>query len=208
MTTTPVPDRYTTLPDDQTLAETVVALQEHGFSADVVDDFDTAREAVLARIPEGTSVMTNTSVTLQETGIAAAIDDGGPYESVRNKLLALDFATQLPEMKALVGQADYALGSVHAVTRDGTLVIASASGSQLAAYAWGAPNVIFVIGAQKLVPNVEAARERIYQHSLKLEDARAYAAYGMNSYVGKILDIHQETPGRIHVILIRQVVGF
>jgi hypothetical protein len=97
---------------------------------------------------------------------------------------------------------------VHAVTRDGTLVIASASGSQLAAYAWGAPNVIFVIGAQKLVPNVEAARERIYQHSLKLEDARAYAAYGMNSYVGKILDIHQETPGRIHVILIRQVVGF
>jgi hypothetical protein len=55
---------------------------------------------------------------------------------------------------------------------------------------------------------VEAAHERIYQHSLKLEDARAYAAYGMNSYVGKILDIHQETPGRIHVVLIRQVVGF
>jgi L-lactate utilization protein LutC len=208
VTTTPAPDRYATLPDDQMLAETAVALEEHGFSVEIVDDFDAAREAVLARIPEGTSVMTNTSVTLQETGITAAIDDGGPYESMRNRLLALDFATQLPEMKALAGQADYALGSVHAVTRDGTLVIASASGSQLVAYAWGAPNVIFVIGAQKLVPNVEAARERIYQHSLKLENARAYAAYGMNSYVGKILEIHQETPGRIHVVLTRQVVGF
>jgi hypothetical protein len=208
VTTTPVADRYTALPDEKTLAETVVALEEHGFSVDVVDDFDAARDAVLARIPEGSSVMTNTSVTLQETGITAAIDDGGPYESMRNKLLTLDFATQLPEMKAIAGQADYALGSVHAVTRDGALVIASASGSQLVAYGWGAPNVIFVIGAQKLVPTAEAARERIYQHSLKLEDARAYAVYGMNSYVGKILEIHQETPGRVHVVLIRQVVGF
>jgi L-lactate utilization protein LutC len=208
VTTTPAADRYTALPEEKTLTETVVALEERGFSVDVVDDFDAARDAVLARIPEGSSVMTNTSVTLQETGIAAAIDEDGPYESMRNKLMTLDFATQLPEMKALAGQADYALGSVHAVTRDGALVIASASGSQLSAYAWGAPNVIFVIGAQKLVPTAEAARERIYQHSLKLEDARAYAVYGMNSYVGKILEIHQETPGRIHVVLIRQVVGF
>jgi hypothetical protein len=123
-------------------------------------------------------------------------------------MMALDFATQLQEMKAIAGQPDFALGSVHAVTRDGALLIASASGSQLASYAWGAANVIFVIGAQKLVPTVEAARERIYEHSLTLEDARAYAAYGQNSFVGKILEIHQELPGRIHVVLIRQAVGF
>ena len=208
MTTTPAADRFTALPDDQTLADTVVALEEHGFSVEVVDDFDAARDAVLARIPEGSSVMTNTSVTLQETGIADAIDDGGPYDSVRNKLTAMDFATQLQEMKAIGGQPDYALGSVHAITRDGTLVIASASGSQLASYGWGAANVIFVVGAQKLVPSPEAARERIYEHSLKLEDARAYAVYGQNSYIGKILEIHQEQPGRIHVVLIRQSVGF
>jgi len=208
MSITHAPDGYTVLPDDETLTATVVELEEHGFSVDVVDDLDAAREAVLARIPKGSTVMTNTSVTLQETGIADAIDDGGPYESARNKMMALDFATQLPEMKAIAGQPDYALGSVHAITRDGALVIASASGSQLASYAWGAANVIFVVGAQKLVPTPEAARQRIYQHSLKLEDARAYAAYGQNSSVGKILEIHQETPGRIHVVLIRQAVGF
>jgi hypothetical protein len=201
-------DRYTTLPDERTLADTVVALEEHGFSVEVVDDLDAARESVLARIPEGTTVMTNTSVTLEETGIADAINNGGPYDSARNKMMALDYATQLREMKAIAGQPDYALGSVHAVTGDGTLVIASASGSQLAAYAWGAANVIFVVGAQKLVPTLDAARERIFEHSLKLEDARAYAAYGQNSYVGKILEIHQELPGRIHVVLIRRAVGF
>jgi YkgG family uncharacterized protein len=208
MTTTETSPRFTALPDDMTLAATVVALEEHGFGVEVVDDLEAAREAVLARIPEGSSVMTNTSVTLEETGIAEAINDGGPYDSARNKMMALDYATQVQEMRAIAGQPEYALGSVHAVTRDGTLVIASASGSQLASYAWGAANVIFVVGAQKLVPSLEAAHERIVEHSLKLEDARAYAAYGQNSRIGKILEIHQEDPGRIHVVLIRQSVGF
>jgi hypothetical protein len=208
MSTIATPDRFTTLPDQQTLASAVTALEEHGFSVEVVDDLDAARESVLARIPHGSSVMTNTSVTLQETGIADAINDGGPYDSARNKMFALDFATQAQEMKAIGGQPDYALGSVHAVTHDGTLVIASASGSQLASYAWGAANVIFVVGAQKLVPTLEAAHQRIYEHSLVLEDARAIAAYGQHSSVGKILEIHQELPGRIHIVLIRQVVGF
>jgi hypothetical protein len=208
MTTYEQSERFTTLPDEETLTATVVALEEHGFSVDVVEDFQAAREAVLARIPKGSSVMTNTSATLQETGIAAAIDEGGPYESARNKMMALDFATQLQEMKAIAGQPDFALGSVHAVTRDGTLVIASASGSQLASYVWGAANVIFVVGAQKLASDPDAARERIYEHSLPLEDARAFAVYGQNSRVGKILEIHQEAPGRIHVVLVRESVGF
>jgi hypothetical protein len=208
MSTTVTPDHFTTLPDEHALQATVVALEEHGFSVEVVDDLDAAREAVLARIPHGSSVMTNTSVTLTETGIADAINDGGAYDSARNKMFALDFATQAQQMKAIGGQPEYALGSVHAVTRDGTLVIASASGSQLASYAWGAANVIFVAGAHKLVPTLEAAHQRVYQHSLPLEDARAQAAYGQHSQVGKILEIHQELPGRIHIVLIRQVTGF
>jgi acyl-CoA hydrolase len=209
MSTTVTPDHFTTLPDEHALQATVVALEEHGFSVEVVDDLDAARETVLARIPDGSSVMTNTSVTLAETGIADAINDSdGRWESARNKMFALDFATQAQEMKAIGGQPDYALGSVHAITADGTLVIASASGSQLASYAWGAASVIFVAGAHKLVPTLEAAHQRIYQHSLKLEDARAQAAYGQHSQVGKVLEIHQELPGRIHIVLIRQVVGF
>src|SRR5580693_5083087 len=109
MSTTATPDRFTTLPDEDTLKATVVALEEHGFSVEVVDGLDAARDAVLARIPHGSSVMTNTSVTLAETGIADAInDDGGPYDSARNKMFALDFATQAQQMKAIGGQPDYA----------------------------------------------------------------------------------------------------
>jgi acyl-CoA hydrolase len=208
MDTTKTPDKFAALPAEDTLAATVTALEEHGFSVEVAADLDAAREAVLARIPHGSSVMTNTSVTLQEAGITDAVNDSGHYDSARAKMAGLDFATQLPEMKAIGGQPDYALGSVHAITRDGVLVIASASGSQLASYAWGAANVIFVVGAQKLVPTLEAARDRVYSHSLVLEDGRAVAAYGQHSYVGKILEIHAELPGRIHIVLVRKPVGF
>jgi acyl-CoA hydrolase len=206
MTTTA--DRFTALPDEATLAATVTALEEHGFSVEIADDLDAARQAVLARIPAGASVMTNTSVTLDETGIADAINGSGRYDSARSKMMALDFATQAQQMKAIGGQPDYALGSVHAITSDGTLVIASASGSQFAALAWGAANVILVVGAQKLVRTLQDAHERVYRHSLVLEDARAQAAYGQHSAVGKVLEIHQEMPGRIHIVLIRQPVGY
>jgi len=60
----------------------------------------------------------------------------------------------------------------------------------------------------EVLPTVEAARDRIYSHSLLLEDGRAVAAYGQHSYVGKILEIHAELPGRVHVVLVRQPAGF
>ena len=201
-------DRFAELAEDVTLMDTVRGLEARAFSVDVVDDLDAARRTVLTRIPEGSSVMTYPSVTLEETGIAQAIDKDGPYDSARTKVLALDRATQIREIKAVMLQPDFALGSVHAITRDGTLVIASALGSQLASYAWGAANVIFIVGAQKLVPDLATAHERIYEHCFKLEDARAREAYGQNSRVGKILEIHEEDPGRIHVVVIRRRVGF
>jgi hypothetical protein len=110
-----------------------------------------------------------------------------------------DAARRAVILKAYAG-ADFAW--------DGTLVIASASGSQLASYAWGARPMSSSWSAQKLVPTLEAAHLRIYQHSLPLEDARARAAYGQHSQVGKILEMDQELPGRIHIVLIRQRVGF
>src|SRR6266568_3599792 len=130
MTMTDASDRFTALPDQHVLSATVVALEEHGFSVEVVDDLDAAREAVLSRIPAGSSVMTNTSVTLAETGIADAVNDGGPYESARNAMLALDFATQAQEMKAIGGQPDYALGSVHATRNCPAASTSSSSASR------------------------------------------------------------------------------
>ena len=208
MSASPAADRFVALPDEETLARTATALEARGFGVEGVDGLDDARNAVLGRIPADCPVMTFPSVTLEETGIAQALADSERYGSLRDKVWALDRETQMQEIKAIMVVSEVALGSVHAVTHDGTLVLASALGSQIAAHAWGAAQVILVVGAQKLVPDLDAARARIYEHSLPLEDARAREVYGAGSRVGKLLEIHQEEPGRIHVVLIRQRVGF
>ena len=52
MTPNFAPERFTVLPDDETVAETVAGMENHGFNVDVVNDLDAARRAVLTRIPE------------------------------------------------------------------------------------------------------------------------------------------------------------
>ena len=91
----------------------------------------------------------------------------------------------------------------------GEVFVASASGSQLAAYVFGAGSVIWVVGSQKIVPDREAAFKRIYEYSFPREDERARDAYGIGSGVNKVLIVNREfTPGRITVILVKQELGF
>ncbi len=101
------------------------------------------------------------------------------------------------------------LGSVHAVTETGSLLAASMSGSQLGPYASGAGRVILVVGAQKIVSDVEERLARIAGYVYPLEDARAQAAYGVHSGVNKVLIVNREiNPGRITVVLVDEVIGF
>src|SRR5439155_12345030 len=104
---------------------------------------------------------------------------------------------------------DIMLGSGHAVTETGSLVAASMSGSQLGPYVSSAGRVIFVIGRQKIVRDIEEGLLRINEYAWRLEDARAQAAYGIRSAVNKILIINREiTPGRITVVLVDEALGF
>lgn len=96
-----------------------------------------------------------------------------------------------------------------AVTVDGSLVAVSASGSQLPAYSGGAGRVIWIIGAQKIVPDLQTALQRIETYALPLEDERARVAYGRASAINKVLIVNAEPfPGRTTVLLLREAIGF
>ena len=104
---------------------------------------------------------------------------------------------------------DWWINSAHAVTEDGRLVIASNTGSQLGPIAFGAGNVIFVIGAQKIVSDLDAAMRRIEEHVIPLENERMQAMYGVNTYLSKLLIINKEIrAGRFTVVLVRERLGF
>lgn len=101
------------------------------------------------------------------------------------------------------------MGSVAAVTETGSLVAASASGSQLPGYAGGAARVIWVVGVQKVVPDLTAALRRVEEHCLPLENGRAMRACGRPSAINRVLILNAEPePGRGTVLLLREAIGF
>jgi hypothetical protein len=106
--------------------------------------------------------------------------------------------------------ADYFLGSVHAVTQAGEVVIASNTGSQLAPYSYSSQNVIWIVGAQKIVLNLEEGMRRIREYCLPLEDNRMKQAGFKGSSIGKILIFERENlPNRkITLLLINEKLGF
>ena len=199
---------WTTLADDETVEKTIQSLKANGITAMIVDSGEQAKAEVLKRIPRGAQVFTMSSETLRVTGIADAINTD-QYISVRKRLISMNHETQGNEMRILGAAPEWAIGSVHAVTEDGLLMIASKTGSQLAAYVSGAAHVIFVIGTQKIVGNRDEGFKRMYEHSLKMENVRALKVYGMESEIDKILLIAKEfKPGRTTVIFVKEVLGF
>jgi L-lactate utilization protein LutC len=154
-------------------------------------------------------VFTGASETLRLSGIDEDINNSGRYESVKARGLTMDRATQLAEIWRLLASPDVIVGSVHAVTETGSLVVASASGSQLPGYAGAAARVIWVVGAQKVVPDLSTALRRVENHCLPLEDERAMKVYGQPSALNRILILNAEPhPGRGTVLLLREAIGF
>jgi hypothetical protein len=208
--TTPMPATAFADPAEaESLERTAAALTEHGFAVEILDDAAAARERMKALVAEGAIVLTGASETLRLSGIDADLNASGRYASVRARGMKLDRAKDADEIRRLLASPDVAVGSVNAVTETGALVIASASGSQLPGYAGGAAHAIWVVGAQKVVPDLDAAMRRIDEYVLPLESARVQAVYGGPSAVNRVLILNAEPhPGRGTVLLLREAIGY
>lgn len=201
--------KWTRLATDKEIDKTIKALEANGIKTLVVEDGKAAKEKVIKMLPANAEVFTMTSMTLESIGLDKEINESKKYNAVRPKLYAMDRNTQGREMAKLGAAPDWVVSSVHAVTQDGHLLIASNSGSQLSAEAYAGGKVIFVSGTQKMVKNTDEGIRRIYDHSFPLEDKRAQKAYGMHSGVNKILIINKEiAPDRITLILVKEKLGF
>jgi hypothetical protein len=200
---------FSELASDERIGLAAAALERNGVRAVVVATGGEARSLVRSLLVEGAEVFNNTSRTLETIGVAEDIERSGRYQSLRLRLYQMDREMQQHEMRMLAAAPEYVVGSVHAVTEDGSLLIASASGSQLGPLVSGAEHVILVIGAQKIVADLDTGLRRIYEYCLPLEDERARRAYGVPSGVNNILVINRVlAPGRVTAILVRERLGF
>ncbi|MBM9508667.1 LUD domain-containing protein [Actinacidiphila acididurans] len=193
----------------QRLERAATALAAHGFTVEILDDAAAARTRIQDLIPEGAEVFTAASETLRLSGIDEDINAGGRYRAIKPRVLAMDRVTGADDIRRLLAGPDVIVGSVAALTETGSLVIASGSGSQLPGYAGGAARAIWVVGAQKVVPDLDTALRRVEEHCLPLESARTQEAYGWDSAVNRLLVLNAEhRPGRGTVLLLREAIGF
>lgn len=207
ITQTPV-QSYFAEPVTATRLEAVArALEANGFATQLVDTADEAKHAVLDLVPLGAEVHSGASVTLEALGLLEEFESGR-YDSMRPKYLKLDRQTQMHELRKLLSAPRFMLASAAAVTESGSLVLASATGAQLGAVAFGASAMIFVVGGQKIVRDLDEAFRRIEEYCLPLEDQRAMRVYGSHSAVNKLLVLNKESPGRIHVVLVKEALGY
>ncbi|MFQ6398314.1 LUD domain-containing protein [Nocardia sp. KC 131] len=193
----------------QRLARAAAALTANGFTVETLDDVAAARARVKDLIPEGASVFTAASETLRLSGIDEDINKSERYQAIKPRVLTMDRVTGVDDIRRLLASPDVVVGSVAAVTETGSLVVASASGSQLPAYAGGAANAIWIVGAQKVVPDLSTALRRLEDHVLPLENDRAQGVYGRPSAINRLLVLNAEPhPGRGTVLLLREAIGF
>lgn len=195
--------------DEARVLRTATALEANGIRVLRAANGADAKRIVLDLIPLGSQVQLGASRSLEQSGIADEIEQSGRYDAIRARVRGMDRTTQAAEIRRLISAPDVMLGSVHAVTETGSLVAASAGGSQLGPYVAGAGRVILLVGTQKIVSDLDEALRRIDEYSFPLEEARAQAAYGRHTGVNKILIINRElVPGRITVVFVDEVLGF
>ena len=205
-----VPNReFGRIASAEQIERTAQALRANNVQAVVAGSGEEARKLVLELLPEGAEVYANISNTLETLGLTDEIDKSGRYNAVRTKVLSLDRRTQADDIRILRARPKIIVGSVHAVTEKGQVLTASYGGSQLGAYAYGAAKVIWVIGAQKIVRDLDEGFRRIEEYSYPLEDARLRATLGVPSAIGKVLIFNREpAPGRVTAILVKEELGY
>jgi len=200
---------FTKLAENEQINRVAQVLEANNMHTVIAANGEEAKRIVLDLVPQGAEVYANQSQTLEKLGLTAEFDKSGRYKAVRPMVLSLDRKTQADEIRRLRSSPDYIVGSVQAITEKGEVLTSSFGGSQLGAYAYGSAKVIWVVGAQKLVKDLNEGFRRIEEYSYPLEDARLLSAFGIHSAIGKTLIVNREVvPGRVTIILVKEELGY
>lgn len=183
-------------------------LRERNFEVVIVQNGEEAKAEVMKRIPEGAKVHSGKSKTLEDAGLFKEFMENERYDFVRRTTMKMDQRTQRDEMRKLGAAPDVMVNSAHAVTEAGQIVITSASGSQIGPIASGAGKLILVIGAQKIVPDLDTAFRRIQEYVFPYEDARLRETLGVGTQITRTLILERDfVPGRTTIVLVRDPIG-
>ena len=193
-----------------TINNVIKKLEARNISAILVKDKSDALSKIIDMISEGSSLLEASSTTLKEIGFDDYLTvNPKKWDILKNKIQAESDEVKRADLRRQVTYTDYTIGSIHALTKEGEVIFASASGSQVPGYIYSAKHVIWVVGAQKIVNSVEDGIKRIREYVFPKEDARMKSIGAPGSHIAKIILFYKEMiPGRVTLVLVNEQLGF
>ncbi len=198
------------IPSEKELKEVVGSIEMRGVNVILVDTKIEALERIKKMIPKGSSIANGGSTTLMEIGFIEYLKEGiHGWKNLHKDVLNEKDPSKQTDLRRKMDTADYFLGSVNAISKNGELVACDQSGSRVSAYPFAAKNLLIVSGYQKITDSLEEAMKRVREYVLPLENERAKEAYGFESKLGKWVIIEREViPNRTTLILVKEALGF
>src|SRR3989344_64470 len=199
---------FDVLADQSVIETTIKALQAKNYEAEAVVSGAEALVKIKALIPEGVSVMNGSSLTLEQICFVDYFKAGvHGWNNLHETVLKEKDPVKQSLLRRQATISDFYLGSVHALTQTGEFLIASNSGSQLPSIVFNSSNLIFVVGTQKIVPDLTTAMKRLEEYVLPLENKHMQDLYGVGSQISKVLIFRAESTfsqRKIHLILVKE----
>ena len=203
-------ERTSDVTTNDILIQTSSALIQRNIDTSIAENAAEAKQLLMDLIPKNSEVYVSTSETLDSIGYTEHISQSNGYKSLNELVTAEpDLDAQKDVRRRVTTIADYFVGSVQAISASGEVIIASGSGSQIAAYVYGAKKVFWVAGIQKICPDLPSAIERVRGYTLEKHD-QWLEGYGRSAApVGKLLIFeHEQVKERVHMILVKETLGW
>ena len=181
-------------------------------------DKESALQKALGLIPKGSSIGWGGSITLSETGLLDAIQNGD------YKIIDRDKVTSLEDQRKIYGEicmSDFFLMSTNAITLDGELINIDGRGNRVAFLCYGPQNVIILAGMNKVVTDIDSGFKRVRNiasppNTIRLNKktpcsvtGKCEDCYSPDCICGQFVVTRRSgVPNRIKVILIGEELGY
>ena len=198
------------------LAQKVIkGLESRNMSGYYASDKEDALRIALSIIPEGSSVTMGGAMSAHEIGLVRVLKEGN-YNFIDRDEAADKRAAMLAAY-----DADVFLSSVNAMTEDGILINIDGNANRVSAIAQGPKKVLFIVSMNKICDDVDGAMKRARNVAAPI-NAQRFGLSTPCSTTGSCMDCkspdticcqflmtrYSKHPGRIHVILVNENLGF
>ncbi len=195
--------------------KTIKGLESRNMSGYYAMTKKDALAQALALIPEGSSVSMGGAMSAHEIGLVEALKDGN-YNFIDR-----DQYTDKRAAMLAAYDADIFLSSANAITDDGIMVNIDGNSNRVSAIAQGPKKVIFIVGMNKVCPDLDSAMKRARNVAAPI-NAQRFGLSTPCSKTGACMDCKSPDTiccqilitrfsrhkDRIHVILVNRDLGF